>query len=174
MTLAAWAQATERIRIGLMVGANPFRSPALTAKMATALDHISDGRAYLGIGSAWNDDEARDFGIEFGESPAERLRWLREALPVMRDMLHGKPATAGGPRYTVQDARNDPRARAVAHAASSSAAAARRSRCGWWHATPTRTTSASRRAWRDSSARKRRCAGIARRSAVTSARSSGP
>jgi len=108
MTLAAWAQATERVRIGLMVGANPFRNPALTAKMATALDHISNGRAYLGIGSAWNDDEARDFGIEFGESPPERLRWLREALPVMRDMLHGKPATTGGPRYTVQDARNDP------------------------------------------------------------------
>ncbi len=108
MTLAAWAQATSRIRVGLMVGANPFRNPALTAKMATTLDHISGGRAYLGIGSAWNDDEAHDFGIEFGESPGERLRWLSEALPGMRDMLDGKPATAGGPHYKVQNARNDP------------------------------------------------------------------
>ena len=108
MTLAAWAQATERVRIGLMVGANPFRNPALTAKMATALDHISNGRAYLGIGSAWNEDEARDFGIEFGESPGERLRWLGEALPVMRTMLHGEPATASGPHYSMRGARNNP------------------------------------------------------------------
>jgi alkanesulfonate monooxygenase SsuD/methylene tetrahydromethanopterin reductase-like flavin-dependent oxidoreductase (luciferase family) len=109
MALAAWAQATSRIRVGLMVGANPFRNPALTAKMATALDHISNGRAYLGIGSAWNDDEAHDFGIQFGESPAERLRWLREALPVMRGMLHGEVPSAAGPRYSVHHVRNDPR-----------------------------------------------------------------
>ena len=57
LTLAAWAQATERIRIGLMVGANTFREPALTAKMATTLDHISNGRAILGIGGAWFETE---------------------------------------------------------------------------------------------------------------------
>ena len=108
LTLAAWAQATQRIKVGLLVGANPFRNPALTAKMATTLDHISGGRAYLGIGSAWNDSEASAFGIEFGESPAERLRWLREALPVMRGMLHGEEPTAAGPRYAMQGVRNDP------------------------------------------------------------------
>ena len=109
LTLAAWAQATSRIRLGLLVGANPFRNPALTAKMATTLDHISGGRAYLGIGSAWNESEARAFGIEFGDSDPERLRWLREALPVMRGMLHGERATAAGPRYSVDGVRNDPR-----------------------------------------------------------------
>ena len=108
LTLAAWAQSTSRVRVGLMVGANPFRYPTLTAKMATTLDHISNGRAYLGIGSAWNDDEARDFGIEFGESPGERLRWLREALPVMRGMLHGEEPSAAGPRYAIKNVRNDP------------------------------------------------------------------
>jgi alkanesulfonate monooxygenase SsuD/methylene tetrahydromethanopterin reductase-like flavin-dependent oxidoreductase (luciferase family) len=108
MTLAAWAQATTHVKVGLMVGANPFRNPALTAKMATALDHISNGRAYLGIGSAWNEEEARDFGFEFGESPGERLRWLREALPVMRGMLHGEAPTAAGPHYMQQSVRNDP------------------------------------------------------------------
>jgi alkanesulfonate monooxygenase SsuD/methylene tetrahydromethanopterin reductase-like flavin-dependent oxidoreductase (luciferase family) len=108
MTLAAWAQATSRVRIGLMVGANPFRNPALTAKMATTLDHISNGRAYLGIGSAWNDDEAKDFGFRFGESPGERLRWLREALPVIRGMLHGETPSAAGPRYSMSEVRNDP------------------------------------------------------------------
>src|SRR5687767_12029817 len=108
LALAAWAQATKRIRVGLMVGANPFRNPALVAKMATTLDHISNGRAYLGIGSAWNDLEARAFGIEFGETPGERLRWLREALPIMRAMLHGEEITADGPRYFADAVRNDP------------------------------------------------------------------
>ena len=52
LTITAWAQATERVRIGLMVVANTFRNPALTAKMATTLDHISGGRAILGVGAA--------------------------------------------------------------------------------------------------------------------------
>ena len=62
LTLAAWAQATEHVRIGLMVGANTFREPALTAKMATTLDHISNGRAILGIGGAWFETEHRRTG----------------------------------------------------------------------------------------------------------------
>jgi alkanesulfonate monooxygenase SsuD/methylene tetrahydromethanopterin reductase-like flavin-dependent oxidoreductase (luciferase family) len=108
LTLAAWAMATERVKLGLMVGANPFRNPALVAKMATTLDHISGGRAYLGIGSAWNESEAAAFGMEFGESPGERLRWLREALPVMRGMLHGDEPSAAGQRYAMAEVRNDP------------------------------------------------------------------
>ena len=108
LTLAAWAQATERVRIGMMVGANPFRNPALVAKMATTLDHISGGRAYLGIGSAWNESEARAFGIDLGATPGERLHWLREALPVMRAMLRGEESSAAGPRYAMDGVRNDP------------------------------------------------------------------
>jgi alkanesulfonate monooxygenase SsuD/methylene tetrahydromethanopterin reductase-like flavin-dependent oxidoreductase (luciferase family) len=108
LTLAAWAQSTERIRVGLMVGANPFRNPALVAKMATTLDHISGGRAYLGIGSAWFETEHRAFGLAFGESPGERLRWLGEALPVIRGMLAGEPASAAGEHYHMQQVRNDP------------------------------------------------------------------
>ncbi len=74
MTLAAWAERNERATIGLMVGANTFRNPALVAKMATTLDHISGGRAVLGIGGAWFETEHRAYGIEFGGSPGERLR----------------------------------------------------------------------------------------------------
>ena len=80
-----------------MVGANTFRNPALVAKMATTLDHISNGRAILGIGAAWFDEEHEAFGLEFGEGPPERLRWLREALPVMRGMLEGTEPSASGP-----------------------------------------------------------------------------
>ena len=108
LTLAAWAQATERVRIGLMVGANTFREPALTAKMATTLDHISNGRAILGIGGAWFETEHSAYGLEFGDGFPERLRWLGEALPIMRGMLHGERPTAAGPRYSAKAVRNDP------------------------------------------------------------------
>jgi alkanesulfonate monooxygenase SsuD/methylene tetrahydromethanopterin reductase-like flavin-dependent oxidoreductase (luciferase family) len=108
LTLAAWAQATERVRIGLMVGANTFREPSLTAKMATTLDHISNGRAILGIGGAWFETEHEDYGLPFGDGFPERLRWLGEALPIMRGMLHGERPTASGPRYAAKAVRNDP------------------------------------------------------------------
>jgi len=108
LTLAAWAEATERARIGLMVGANTFREPALTAKMATTLDHISGGRAILGIGAAWFEEEHVAYGFEFGEGFPERLRWLGEALPILRGMLRGERPTASGPRYRTRAVRNDP------------------------------------------------------------------
>ncbi len=108
LTLAAWAQATKQVRIGLMVGANTFRNPALVAKMATTLDHISNGRAILGIGGAWFEEEHEAFGIEFGSGFPERLRWLGEALPVMRGMLDGTEPTAPGPHYSSRRTRNLP------------------------------------------------------------------
>ena len=108
LTITAWAQATERVRIGLMVVANTFRNPALTAKMATTLDHISGGRAILGVGAAWFETEHEAFGIEYGSGAPERLRWLGEALPVMRGMLHGERPSAAGPRYSAKDVLNLP------------------------------------------------------------------
>ena len=108
LTLSAWAQATKHVRIGLMVGANTLREPALTAKMATTLDHISGGRAILGIGGAWFEEEHVAYGIPFGSGFPERLRWLGEALPIMRGMLHGERPTASGPRYSATAVRNVP------------------------------------------------------------------
>jgi alkanesulfonate monooxygenase SsuD/methylene tetrahydromethanopterin reductase-like flavin-dependent oxidoreductase (luciferase family) len=107
LTLAAWAQATERIRVGLMVGANTFREPTLTAKMATTLDHISNGRAILGIGGAWFETEHRAFGLDFGGSPGERLRWLEEAAHIMRGMLDGTEPS-GERFYDAHQVRNLP------------------------------------------------------------------
>ena len=108
LTITAWAQATHRVRIGLMVGANTFRNPALVAKMATTLDHISGGRAILGIGGGWFEEEHEAFGLEFGSGFPERLRWLGEALPIMRGMLDGTEPTASGPRYAARATRNLP------------------------------------------------------------------
>ena len=108
LTITAWAMATSNVRIGLMVGANPFRAPTLVAKMATTLDHISNGRAILGIGAAWFEEEHRDFGFDFGSGFPERLRWLGEAVPVMRGMLDGTEPTADGRHYRSQHTRNLP------------------------------------------------------------------
>ncbi len=109
MTLAAWAVATKRVTLGLMVGANPYRLPTLVAKMATTLDHISNGRAVLGIGAAWNEQESYDFGVDFGSGFPERLRWLGEALPLMRGMLDGaEPSSPEGGYYHAHNVRNDP------------------------------------------------------------------
>jgi alkanesulfonate monooxygenase SsuD/methylene tetrahydromethanopterin reductase-like flavin-dependent oxidoreductase (luciferase family) len=108
LTITAWAQATRQVTLGLMVGANTFRNPALVAKMATTLDHISNGRAVLGIGAAWFEEEHKAFGIEFGSGFPERLRWLGEALPIMRGMLDGTEPSATGPHYSTTKVRNDP------------------------------------------------------------------
>lgn len=108
MILAGWAGVTSRATVGLMVGANTFRNPALTAKMVTTLDHMSNGRAILGIGGAWFEREHIAYGIDFGSGFGERLDWLDEAVEVMHAMVRGKEATARGPRYAVKGVRNDP------------------------------------------------------------------
>ena len=107
MTLAAWAEVTERVTLGLMVGANTYRNPALFSKMATTLDHISNGRAILGIGGAWFETEHTAFGIEFGSGFGERLNWLDEAVRIMRGMVDGEEPS-GSRFYTTKGVRNDP------------------------------------------------------------------
>ena len=107
--LAAVASITSRVRVGLMVGANTFRNPGLTTKLATTLDHVSNGRAVLGIGGAWFDREHEAFGYDFGKSPGERLDWLGEAVPLMRRLLDGEQVTHVGRFYTFTDALCEPR-----------------------------------------------------------------
>lgn len=107
LTLAAWASATNRIRIGLMVGANPFRNPALVGKMVTQLDHMTGGRMVCGIGAAWFEEEHHDFGLAFGASVGERLRWLEEAVVILRGMFDGTEPS-GTNHYATRSVRNDP------------------------------------------------------------------
>ncbi len=108
-TLAAWAMATEKTRLGLLVGANTFRNPGLTAKIAETLDHISDGRAILGIGGAWFDLEHEAHGIEFGSGFGQRLDWLDESVGAMRTVLDGGSVTSPPDgRYAFKDLRHHP------------------------------------------------------------------
>jgi F420-dependent oxidoreductase-like protein len=108
-TLSAWAALTSRIRLGLMVGANTFRNPGLTAKLATTLDHISDGRAILGIGGAWFEREHDALGIDFGAGFGERLDRLDEAVGLIRRLLDGETVDHAGAAYTMHDAELFPR-----------------------------------------------------------------
>jgi F420-dependent oxidoreductase-like protein len=108
MVMAAWSQHVSRATIGLLVGANTFRNPGLVVKMVTTLDHLTDGRAVLGIGGAWFDTEHAAFGIEFGSGFGERLDWLDESVQLMRDMLRDGSGTARGEHYHAAGARNDP------------------------------------------------------------------
>ena len=105
-TLAAWAKVTHRARLGLLVGANTFRNPGLVAKLVSTIDHISGGRAILGIGGAWFEQEHTEHGIEFGASPGTRLTWMDEAASALRSLLDGETVTSQPDgRYQFRDLR---------------------------------------------------------------------
>ena len=107
--LSALGPLTKRIRLGLMVGANTFRNPGLTAKLATTLDHVSGGRAVLGIGGAWFEREHDAFGIDFGSGFGERLDRLDESVMLLRRLLDGERFSHDGRFYTMHDALCEPR-----------------------------------------------------------------
>jgi len=108
-TLSALAVLTERIRLGLLVGANTFRNPGLTAKLATTVDHLSDGRLVLGLGGGWFEREHDAFGIDFGSGFGERLDRLDEAVGLIRRLLDGERVTHEGRFYRMHDAICEPR-----------------------------------------------------------------
>jgi alkanesulfonate monooxygenase SsuD/methylene tetrahydromethanopterin reductase-like flavin-dependent oxidoreductase (luciferase family) len=107
--LAALAQATSRIQLGLFVGANTFRNPGLAVKSLTTIDHVSGGRAVMGIGGAWFEGEHTAFGIDFGSGFGQRLDWLEESVAAIRTLLDGGVVTsAPGGRYAFDELRISP------------------------------------------------------------------
>ena len=107
--LAALAQATEHVRLGLFVGANTFRNPGLAVKALTTIDHISGGRAIMGLGGAWFEGEHTAFGLDFGSGFGQRLDWLAEAAAATRVLLDGGEVTSPeGGRYAFDHLRISP------------------------------------------------------------------
>lgn len=102
-TMAALATLTRRLTVGLLVSANTLRNPGLTAKLASTLDHISQGRAILGMGAGWSSDEHRAFGISFPARRQDRVDQLDEALSIIRLLLDGEVVTRVG-RYRAAEA----------------------------------------------------------------------
>jgi F420-dependent oxidoreductase-like protein len=107
-TLSALAMVTERVRIGHMVVCTGFRNPALTAKLSSTLDVISNGRFELGIGAGWKEDEWLAYGYGFPPTP-ERLAQLRDHLEIISRMLAPGRATYEGEHAHVRGAINEPK-----------------------------------------------------------------
>jgi alkanesulfonate monooxygenase SsuD/methylene tetrahydromethanopterin reductase-like flavin-dependent oxidoreductase (luciferase family) len=107
-TATALAALTERIRIGHLVLANAFRHPALLAKMAVTLDHVSGGRLDVGLGSGSWLQEFREFGLPFG-SAAVRAAQLDEALTVVKRFFIEEVVDFAGVHYQLAGAPSLPR-----------------------------------------------------------------
>ena len=105
--LSALAQHTERVRLSALVTGNSYRNPALLAKAITTLDHVSNGRATLGIGCGWFEKEHVDLGFDFGTF-TDRFEKLEEALQIIIPMLRGELPTLAGKHYRVTKAINSP------------------------------------------------------------------
>ena len=106
--LAAMAAETSRIRLGLLVGSNVLRHPALLAQQALTVDHISEGRLELGIGCGWFEEEHRRFGIPLFDPP-ERVDRFSEALEIIDPLLRGETVSYEGRHYRLAEARLRPR-----------------------------------------------------------------
>ena len=105
--LSALAQHTDTVRLSALVTGNTYRNPGLLAKTLTTLDHVSRGRATLGIGAGWFEAEHTGLGFEFG-TMGERLAKLDEALSIIVPMLRGERPTVDGKFYRAADALNEP------------------------------------------------------------------
>ncbi len=107
--LAALAPLTDTPRVGVLVSAVAFRNPGHVAKLATTLDHITDGRLVLGMGGGHFEREHEAFGYDFGTTPGARLDRLDEGLGLIRRLLDGELVTHHGRYYDFVDALCEPR-----------------------------------------------------------------
>lgn len=105
---AALACHTERVRCGSLVYCAGYRHPAVLANAIATIDHLSGGRADLGLGAGWAIDEYRAYGIPF-PSAGERLDLLEESVQCIRSLLHNEVTNFEGRFFTLTDARCEPR-----------------------------------------------------------------
>jgi len=108
ISLAALAQCTRRLRLGVLVSGMPHRHPAVLAKMAAALDITSGGRLELGLGAAWYQAECEAYGIGLG-TVRERMDRLAEGVEVIHRLLTEPSVTFCGRHYRLAGARCEPK-----------------------------------------------------------------
>ena len=105
---AALAAETKRVRVASLVYSVGYRHPAVLAKMITAIDHISGGRADLGLGAGWAEVEYKAYGMEF-PAVGVRMSQLEEAAQCVRGLLHDDVTSFSGKWFSLDNARNEPR-----------------------------------------------------------------
>jgi len=107
LMLAYLAAATERIKLGTLVTGVTYRPPAVLVKQATTLDVLSTGRAYLGIGAAWNEREHAAFGVEYG-TWTDRFEILEETLQLAHRAWQGETGPFEGKRVQLSEQMDSP------------------------------------------------------------------
>lgn len=107
-TLAALATCIPRVRIGSLVAGNTYRHPAVLAKMAATIDHISGGRMVLGLGAGWQENEHRQYGIPF-YTLGERLARLDEACALIKGLYSQAETDFDGRYYQLEGATLEPK-----------------------------------------------------------------
>ncbi len=114
--MAALGALTRTAWTGMLVSPVTFRNPALMAKMATTLDHVTGGKSILGLGAGWHVNEHQAYGFGW-PSPGERVSRLGEALEITRRMWNRQeqPATFAGRFYQIDQAFNNPAPIQVPH-----------------------------------------------------------
>jgi alkanesulfonate monooxygenase SsuD/methylene tetrahydromethanopterin reductase-like flavin-dependent oxidoreductase (luciferase family) len=105
---AALACATTTVRCGCLVYCAGYRHPGVLAKAATTIDHLSGGRAEIGLGAGWAQTEYDAYGFPFPPI-GERLDLLAESAAAVRSLLRDESTTVDGSRVRLTDARNEPR-----------------------------------------------------------------
>jgi F420-dependent oxidoreductase-like protein len=113
-TLAFLAGVTSRAKLLTLVTGTVYRHPGILAKTVTTLDVLSGGRAWLGIGAAWNEEESRGLGIPF-PPVAERFERLEETLQICLQMWRGDQTPYQGKHYQLERPLNSPQALTKPH-----------------------------------------------------------
>jgi F420-dependent oxidoreductase-like protein len=106
--LAALAARTSTIHLGLLVGGVTYRNPAFMAKATTTIDVLSGGRAFLGIGAAWFEEEHNAYGFDFPRLGV-RFEYLEEALQIARKMFTEEESSFTGKHFRTENVLNNPR-----------------------------------------------------------------
>jgi len=107
--IAGLAAVTKRIRLATLVTSVAYRNPALLARIAAGVDNISRGRLTFGFGAGWFAEEYRQYGYDFPQAPAERIRQMADAVRLIRTMWTEPRATYEGKYFSVHGAILEPK-----------------------------------------------------------------